>query len=152
MKNFKNLDYHAIDVAKHIIKKYNDNHVYISNLILQKMLFFVQRNSLQNYQTNIFTETFQAWKFGPVISEVYYNFCHAGALPLKLTQKEIEEIKPIDDIVTQIIYEEFEKWKDKIAYYLINETHKKGGAWEYVIYKGLGLKGTISNDLIYRLG
>ncbi len=55
---FKSLNCHALDVANLIIKKYIDNDVYISNLILQKVLYFVSLNKIQNLLQSDIAEGF----------------------------------------------------------------------------------------------
>lgn len=148
-QGFRALNCHALDVANLIIKKYIDNDVYISNLILQKVLYFVQRNSLQNKQTSLFTEQFEAWKFGPVVPEVYYNFCCYGAFPLALDDgAQLIKCPEISDIVDC----EFVRCRDKTPFELVQETHKHGGAWEKIVQNGSGLRHAIPNRLICELG
>ena len=146
---FKLLDYHALDVANLIIKKYIDSDVYISNLILQKVLYFVQRNALQNSKTSLFSEQFEAWKFGPVVPEVYYNFCYYGAFPLALDDgTQLIKCSKISEIVDF----EFAKCRDKTPFELVRETHRRGGAWEKIVQNGLGLRHVIPSSLICELG
>ncbi len=146
---FSSLGYSAYDIAKLIIKKYNDENEYISNLMLQKLLFFVQKNSLKNNQKLIFNDEFEAWKFGPVIPNVYYKFCHYGALPIKLKK---QEILIDDEYVKTIICEEFNRWKGQSPFALVRESHKSGGSWEKVIKNSLGFRKIIPCNLIYELG
>ncbi|EHI79418.1 hypothetical protein HMPREF9093_00312 [Fusobacterium sp. oral taxon 370 str. F0437] len=50
---------------------YKDNN--ISNLVLQKLLYFIQAYSLVKYGKEAFTEEIEAWMYGPVVPEAYYN-------------------------------------------------------------------------------
>ena len=75
----------AIDVAENIIKIYNEkvdklvkeyNIVpeYITNLKLQKLLYYVQAISLQVFEKLAFKEKIMAWSYGPVVNEVYQKY------------------------------------------------------------------------------
>ncbi len=75
----------AIDVAKNIINIYNakmDELVsdydivpeYITNLKLQKLLYFVQALCLMVFDKKAFPEKILAWSYGPVVNEVYQQY------------------------------------------------------------------------------
>lgn len=44
-----------------------------SNLVLQKLLYFIQAYSLVAFSRPAFDEKIEAWMYGPVVPEVYYN-------------------------------------------------------------------------------
>lgn len=60
-------------------KKYNYS---ITNLQLQKILFFVQGFSLKNYQQPIMDIQFVKWTYGPAIKDVYRSFKYNGSAPI----------------------------------------------------------------------
>lgn len=66
--------YRAIDIARYIILFCKENGYSISNLKLQKLLYFVQAQFLVNLGTAAFDEDIEAWDFGPVVPEVYQYF------------------------------------------------------------------------------
>ena len=66
--------YSAIDVAKYIIWFCKENGYSISNLKLQKLLYFVQAQFLISTGAPAFKEEIEAWDFGPVVSKVYQYF------------------------------------------------------------------------------
>jgi uncharacterized phage-associated protein len=72
----KNMPYDAIDISRYIINYCNDNDIYISNLKLQKLLYFIQAYFLINKENPraCFGERIEAWDFGPVVPKVYYEF------------------------------------------------------------------------------
>lgn len=51
----------------------------ISNLKLQKLLYYAQGFHLAIHGKPLFSEEIQAWKHGPVVSEVYHQYKDAGA-------------------------------------------------------------------------
>lgn len=54
-----------------LILKTNPN---ISNLVLQKLLYFIQASLLVTTGNPAFEEDIEAWMYGPVVPEVYDNF------------------------------------------------------------------------------
>lgn len=69
----------AIDVARHIVNYVNQNGGVISNLKLQKILYFIQGTYLSTAGKLCFPDLIHAWEFGPVIPEVYYEFKRFGS-------------------------------------------------------------------------
>lgn len=66
--------YSALEVARHIINYVNSNDQLLSNLKLQKLLYFVQAEFLISQERICFTDDIEAWDFGPVVSSVFREF------------------------------------------------------------------------------
>lgn len=66
--------YDAIDVANYIVNYCIDNNDPVSNLKLQKVLYYVQAASLVEHDDIMFRDDICAWKYGPVVESVYHNF------------------------------------------------------------------------------
>ena len=64
--------YAALDVAKYIVDKCTSDKQPVSNLQLQKILYFLQKKYLIDEKRILFSDEIQAWQFGPVVPEVYY--------------------------------------------------------------------------------
>ena len=75
--------YLALEIAKYIIDKCTKDNCPISNLQLQKILYYIQREFLQQGEI-AFPEEIEAWQFGPVVPEVYRQYCGFGALPIRM--------------------------------------------------------------------
>ena len=54
----------------------------ITQMKLQKILYFAQGLHLATYGTPLIQENFQAWKFGPVIPEIYQIYKFYGSEPI----------------------------------------------------------------------
>ena len=54
----------------------------ISNLKLQKLLYYAQAWYLALHDDEIFQEDFQAWIHGPVLPSQYHRFKHNGWMPI----------------------------------------------------------------------
>ena len=66
--------YSVLDVARYIIWYCKKKGYSISNLKLQKILYFVQAEFLVSVGSPCFAEEIEAWDFGPVVPEVYHEF------------------------------------------------------------------------------
>ena len=104
----------AIDIAKNIINIYNakvDELVrnydiapeYITNLKLQKLLYFVQAICLMIFGKKAFPEKILAWSYGPVVNDVYqqYKQNHASGINSELNVKNVSSglYKIINEVV-----------------------------------------------------
>lgn len=122
----------AIDIAKNIINIYNarvDELVrnydifpeYITNLKLQKLLYFVQAMCLMIFGKKAFPEKILAWSYGPVINEVYqqYKQNHASEINSE------SNIKNISSGLYKIIEEVINSYGSIEANKLIDFTHEE---------------------------
>jgi uncharacterized phage-associated protein len=57
----------AQEVANYFIRRAHDSGEFISNLKLQKLLYYSQAWHLAIFDRRLFPERFQAWVHGPVI-------------------------------------------------------------------------------------
>ncbi|KIL06900.1 hypothetical protein SR42_15115 [Clostridium botulinum] len=71
--------YNVLDIARYIINYGNKKMYNISNLKLQKILYFVQASFLTDNHRACFNEDIEAWDFGPVVPEVYQEFKMYGS-------------------------------------------------------------------------
>lgn len=75
--------YSALSVANYIIDYCNSKGRGVSNLKLQKILYFVQAEFLVSTHAPCFNDPIEAWDFGPVVPSVYhkYKIYGAGIIP-----------------------------------------------------------------------
>lgn len=64
----------ALNVASYVINEYHYKNKGISNLKLQKVLYYIQMKGLQDLGVVIFNDDIEAWRHGPVVREVYSNY------------------------------------------------------------------------------
>lgn len=112
----------AIDVANYFLSMQDeDAGDAISNLKLQKLVYYAQGFSLALYHKPLFEEEIKAWEHGPVISELYRKFkdYKAGPIPMpknfdpnSFNRKEKELLDDINEV-----YGQYSAWK------LRNMTH-----------------------------
>lgn len=122
----------AKDIAQNIIKIYNDKvdklvenyeiiPEYITNLKLQKLLYYVQAMCLLVFKQRAFPEKIIAWSYGPVVNEVYqeYKGNHNNEI---LTSTNVKEIS---NGLKQIINEVVNGYGSIEATKLIDFTHEE---------------------------
>ena len=77
--------YNALDVARYIIDYEATQGRTVSNLRLQKLLYFVQAQFIANTPDGspCFSQRMEAWDFGPGVPCVYreYKYCGSAAIP-----------------------------------------------------------------------
>lgn len=123
----------AIDEAKYIINKCTKDEHPISNLQLQKILYYIQVAFLQKLGFPCFDDPIEAWKFGPVVSTVYYYYRHYSSLPIEITYLT-EELPCLEKKQKELIDRIVNEKREKYVWDLVTDTHAKNTAW-FVIYK-----------------
>ena len=75
------MTYSALEVARYIIYHEAQQGRTVSNLRLQKLLYFVQAQFLVNSPDGqpCFRQRMEAWDFGPVVPEVYRAYRYYGS-------------------------------------------------------------------------
>lgn len=66
--------YDALDVAQYAIGYEASQRRSVSNLRLQKLLYFIQAQFLVSNKTPCFHDDIEAWDFGPVVPRVYHEY------------------------------------------------------------------------------
>jgi uncharacterized phage-associated protein len=126
MESIKDAEYSVEDVAKYFIYLSNKTKIDddltegITNLKLQKMLYFAQAAYLSLNNQKLFNEDIEAWQYGPVIPSIYHKYKEHRNQPIPNIDEEIT----IDDdlnIFLDGIWELFDKYS---AIELMNITHK----------------------------
>jgi uncharacterized phage-associated protein len=66
----------ALDIAHKLLQlATNSDDELLTNLKLQKMLYYQQGFHLARFETPLFEEEMEAWMYGPVVPFVYNQFC-----------------------------------------------------------------------------
>ena len=140
--------YQAMKIANDIIRKCSEDGCPITNLQLQKIMYFLQREYLQSKNVPLFDDEIQAWQFGPVVPEVYYRYCVFGAMPITIIDK-MADLNKCDAYIINPIIEEKRKL---YPWDLVEETHQEGGAWDTVYDNGRGNRKVIPTEFIKARG
>lgn len=107
----------VLDVAKYILTLANaSDEDPISNLKLQKLLYYCQGFSLAIYGEKLFNEPIEKWTHGPVCPVAYHEYKACGSDPLPIpagfcpdTVLSAEEQELIQDVYST--YGQFAAWR-----------------------------------------
>lgn len=78
--------YDAQDVARYVIERCHKMARPISNLKLQKILYFLQAAFLVEGRGPLFSNTMEAWDYGPVVPDVYHAYKMYGDTNIPVTE------------------------------------------------------------------
>lgn len=138
----------AIDVAKYATTKCYMDKRPLSNLQLNRLLYYLQISYYKNFGKFLFPDDFEAALFGPIVKTVYLRFCGAGAydlclkFPESMDMWEPEEKRFIDKIINERI--------DEPPWNLVNDISGEGKAWADTFGKDNSGEGIISKKLIVK--
>lgn len=139
--------YSVHDVACYVVDKcYKDDNP-VSNLQLQKILYFLQLFFVEVFGVLMFPEEFEAWPYGPVMPSVYRRFLRFGGAPIEVSFKDAgsflsDDHRRVLDVAIQVL-------SSKSPWDLVRVSHADGSPWD-VIYNRRGEhKGTIPNEMVY---
>lgn len=101
------LGYNVIDVSSYIIEYSNKINSPVSNLKLQKLLYYSQAATLVELGQKCFDSKIMAWEFGPVVVEAYQHYKEFGREIIP-NQEDSKRMK-FDGKTMKIIYEPSKK-------------------------------------------
>lgn len=140
--------YNAVDIARYMIKSAELNGTPLSNLKLQKILYFAWKSYYEETGEWLFDDHFHAWQFGPVVPEVYYEYFMFGAAPIAEGLLEKFDSSVISSEDRSFVDDMIKKYAKESVFKLVDLTHKSGEAWDRTFRGGLGNKNIISfNDI-----
>ncbi|WP_346862853.1 type II toxin-antitoxin system antitoxin SocA domain-containing protein [uncultured Draconibacterium sp.] len=115
--------YSVFDIANKILAKAANNEAgdLISNLKLQKLLYYMQGFHLALFDSPLFENEIEAWQYGPVIPEVYHHFKDNGNKGITPT----EEIIALNGDEENLFDSVFSVYGEYSAVGLMNLTHQE---------------------------
>lgn len=138
--------YNAMDVANFIIDWFAKMKDPVSNLRLQKLLYFVWVDFYRVTSRSLFIDSMYAWPLGPVVPDVYFEYCSYGGRPINLWCDN--EIRQED---AQVIEEILQKYQTIPVNKLVEKTHRPGTPWYEIYDDGRGDKKIIPFKLIIEI-
>lgn len=115
----------CFDVANYILSL-NDNDAgdLISNLKLQKLVYYTQGFSLAIFGKPLFNEKIEAWMHGPVIPDLYHKYKSFGSGAIDTDNLDIDFSKFSED-EKNLIQDVFNMYGQYSAWKLRNLTHEE---------------------------
>ena len=133
--------YNALDIAKYFITLASpEDEDLITNLKLQKLLYYAQGFHLVLFGKPLFGERIEAWQYGPVVPEIYrfYKQYEVNSLP----QPDDFNMDLYDRETQELLNEVYEVYGQYTSPTLIRFTHQE------LPWKETALNEEISLDLM----
>lgn len=112
-----------LDIAAYIIQLSKDIGEPLTNMKLQKLVYYSFVWYAVEKGKPLFKEPIYAWKYGPAILSVYKAYQEYGADVVKETKSG--NLEALDDFTKAIIEDVFNVYGNKTAIELMNLTHSE---------------------------
>ena len=145
------MPFSSVSVANEFLKVAQSEGKPLTQMQLQKLVFFAHGWYLALTDRPLIDEQVEAWRFGPVIRSLYAKFREYGSSPIRrlycpMTYEEaddglvlIEDTPPLvegndeAEFARQVIARVWEVYGGYTAYQLSNMTHQPGTPWHEVV-------------------
>lgn len=128
----------AKDCAKYIIHQSDVSNKPMTNLRLQKTLYYAQGYSYRALGEKLFDDEFEHWQYGPVVPDVYFEYSVNGASKIPSP----EDYPPISNKFAKILNKVVATCNEFASSDLVERTHQEDP------WKNTSASETISNDSI----
>lgn len=108
--------------AKHVLSVANEKEIKITNLQLQKIMYFalgqyIAENGIDENVENVYNTPFEAWLYGPVNRKVYQLYKRFGRLGIKDQGVYDEEYKAFDEFIANNLV--------RNAFDMVRDSHER---------------------------
>lgn len=136
----------GLEVAKYIVNLCLKHGRPVSNLRLQKIMYLANVYYIMKQNKPLIEDDFEAWKIGPIIPEVYWEYsiyANAPIIPFYKEDADIdsEKIKVVENLIINL--SATEPWR------LAEICYRKDGAWSRTHRNGHGNREAIPLTRIY---
>lgn len=120
----------ALEISAYVIKQFNNREQPITNLKLQKVLYYIQMAHLKEYGFPAFDDPIEAWRHGPVVYDIYSIFKRYTSMPIDAKDFYIRQTKQdLDETCKHACDTVIEKTLSLDPWELVNLTHQTE-AWK----------------------
>lgn len=124
----------AKTIANFLVYIMSDAFDDLTNMKINKLLYFAQGHYIKKYNTPLFYDTIEAWEHGPVVPEVYFFYRKYGDKPItEYDSATVEEVTPEAEEVLYSVARNYGKYTASV---LRNMTHVVGSPWDLVYQEG----------------
>lgn len=122
LRKVVNSMYKAKDIANYFLfKSQQEEQELLSNLKLQKLIYYSQGLHLALHGTALFNENIEAWNYGPVVPELYHLYKHYGKEGIIPDDKFVES--SIDPKTREFLDEVYDVFGQYSAVRLMEISH-----------------------------
>ena len=87
----------ALKLADYVVNYCNKHNKKISNIVLQKYLYFIQGYYLAVFHKPLFGDKLEKWEYGPAVPYVYYHIVHDTYFDLSIATTNDNVILPLKE-------------------------------------------------------
>jgi uncharacterized phage-associated protein len=117
--------YRATTIAKWFVAWAQAEEADLSNLKLQKLLYYAQGHHLATVDEPLFNDPIQAWSHGPVVPSVYHEFKASGSKDIQLSESDPFRWEDVDEQTTDLLMRVWNTYGGLAAWRLRNMTHEE---------------------------
>ena len=122
-----NQRYAALTIAKWFIAWADEfEEAVLSNLKVQKLLYYAQGHHLADTGTPLFRDDIQAWSHGPVVPSVYHELKYFGRDAIHLPDDDDFSWQDVDPDTTEFLMRVWNTYGAIAAWRLRDMTHDDG--------------------------
>ena len=125
-----------VDVADEILRLAKQRGRPLTPLQLVKLAYIAQGWSLAVRNRSLFNERIEAWKYGPVIPDLYHATKKYGRDPIPFDLIE-DNRRSVDDETSRFLDDVVEKYSHLSGWALSSLTHRTGSPWQKVFEDGV---------------
>ena len=125
------MSYQAVDIANFYINLANNiSDEDMTNIKVNKMIYFAQAWSLLRLKRPLFEEDIEAWPLGPVVPNVYQTFKPCGRERIRDVSDDSysEDIFSTEDL--ELLIDVAREYGQYTAGRLVDITHESGDPWK----------------------
>lgn len=115
----------ALEIAEYFVRKFEELESSITQLKLQKLIYYAQGIGFGRYGVKLIDEPLLAWRHGPVVRSVYDKYRDLGKAPLSsMPEMKIENLEA-NEVVINILEETIALYGIYDAWVLRTKTHNE---------------------------
>ena len=134
--------YQLPHVANAILYRAKAEDIPITQVKLQKMLYFLYKQYYLDHKVPLFSERFEPWTYGPVVTDVFYALRKYKGKPITGycpdANGHLAMVRP--ELMTDLepsFNRTWERYKRYTGKQLTDLTHKPGSAWNKAVEANL---------------
>lgn len=123
----------------------------LSNMKIQKLLYYAQGHYLAATGQPLFDDTIEAWSHGPVVPNVYHSYKGHGNAEIELPEEDEFTWADVDPDTTQFLIKVWNTYGGLAAWRLRNMTHDEP-PWKDAFVEGERHRAITPSSLLNHFG
>lgn len=130
----------ALDLANHIIVLSQEGDRAVTNLRVQKILYYVQGYFFREFGREAFYDDIYCWRYGPVVPQVYFKYSRNGCNALTAEDSTFISTDQEEELIKKVVHQ----CNNLSTSALVQKTHDEI-PWKYTRQEKVIYKSTIYN-------